>query len=252
MSARFPHELIDRIIDNLHDDLPTLRNVALVGRSCAPRTRVHLFHNVTIHKPQHLSVIDAILRRSPELCAVVRELKVASTPEVSLDDVLSTSLGRLPHLDALSLNQTRTVLSPDSECQLIRLCANLRSLELKSVPLTRWDDLRLLLVSPSLLMVRAREILGPETLPDEYKEPQVDVIMPSKVSVLHGYMSNLLWKCLHRPMMQGLDVEMCTSRERHRWIYLRVLSISEHNKPRTWCFTFDEETDVEDARGTHP
>jgi hypothetical protein len=82
-------------------------------------------------------VIDAIFRRSLELWAVVRELKVALTPEVSLDDVLATILGWLPHLDALSLDQTRVLLSWDVECQRMRLCANLHSLELKSIRLTR-------------------------------------------------------------------------------------------------------------------
>jgi hypothetical protein len=64
-------------------------------------------------------------------------------------------------------------------------------------------------------MARAREIMGPETLPNHCEEPYVGVIMPSKVSVLHGYMGNLLWRCLHRSMMQDLHVHMCTSQERH-------------------------------------
>ena len=46
---RFPSELLDSIVDHLHDTRRALERCCLVSRSWVPRTRKHLFANVTFH-----------------------------------------------------------------------------------------------------------------------------------------------------------------------------------------------------------
>ncbi|KAJ7156261.1 hypothetical protein C8R46DRAFT_1115533 [Mycena filopes] len=44
----FPPELVDRFIDNLHDDRHTLATCALVSKTWTPASRYHLFSRVTV------------------------------------------------------------------------------------------------------------------------------------------------------------------------------------------------------------
>lgn len=44
MAPEIPNELLDRIIDHLHNDFPSLKSWALVSKSWLPRARFHLFH----------------------------------------------------------------------------------------------------------------------------------------------------------------------------------------------------------------
>ena len=46
MSSSFPPEILDLIVDHLHDDPTTLRACCLASQSWIPRTRAHLFANV--------------------------------------------------------------------------------------------------------------------------------------------------------------------------------------------------------------
>ena len=46
MSSSLPPEILDLIVDHLHDDPTTLRACCLVSQSWIPRIRAHLFANV--------------------------------------------------------------------------------------------------------------------------------------------------------------------------------------------------------------
>jgi hypothetical protein len=90
----------------------------------------------------------------------------------------------------------------------VQLCASLHSLVLEDVSLMCWDDLRLLQISPLLLVVHARGIQGPETSPPSYGWSQREVL--SRISPLHGFMRNMLWRRLNTPAMRDLQVVMLT------------------------------------------
>ena len=51
---RLPPEMVDYIIDFLHDDRKTLKKCCLLSRSWVPRTRGHLFNEVKLDKPSSL------------------------------------------------------------------------------------------------------------------------------------------------------------------------------------------------------
>jgi hypothetical protein len=49
-----PAEMLDHVVDHLHDTRDTLRNCCLVSRSWIPRTRKHLFANVRLPTKERL------------------------------------------------------------------------------------------------------------------------------------------------------------------------------------------------------
>jgi hypothetical protein len=53
-SQSLPPEILDSIIDLLHDEPQTLQNCCLVAKSWIPRTRKHLFTEITIASPADL------------------------------------------------------------------------------------------------------------------------------------------------------------------------------------------------------
>jgi hypothetical protein len=51
---RLPAELLDYVVDHLHDTQDALKNCCLVSKSWVPRTRKHLFAGVWLRTPMHL------------------------------------------------------------------------------------------------------------------------------------------------------------------------------------------------------
>jgi hypothetical protein len=49
-----PPEILDSIVDLLHDDPKTLKNCCLASKSWVPRTRMHLFARIVFKCPAHL------------------------------------------------------------------------------------------------------------------------------------------------------------------------------------------------------
>ena len=49
-----PPELLDHIVDHLHDTQDALRNCCLVSKSWIPRTRKHLFADIAFHTTESL------------------------------------------------------------------------------------------------------------------------------------------------------------------------------------------------------
>ena len=53
-NPQIPPEILDHIVDNLHNEPDALRNCCLVAKSWIPRTRKHLFADVKFTSPEHL------------------------------------------------------------------------------------------------------------------------------------------------------------------------------------------------------
>jgi len=53
-NPRLPVEMLDHVVDHLHDTKRALRNCCLVSRSWIPRTRKHLFVEVKLQTKKHL------------------------------------------------------------------------------------------------------------------------------------------------------------------------------------------------------
>ncbi|KAK0225443.1 hypothetical protein IW262DRAFT_686803 [Armillaria fumosa] len=70
----YPQELIDKIVDHLHDSPCALKACSFVSHQFYSRTRVHLFRCVNCLKPETAQVFD-IARNSPDLLQCIRRVQ---------------------------------------------------------------------------------------------------------------------------------------------------------------------------------
>jgi hypothetical protein len=75
--ARLPPELIDWVIDSLHDDRATLKTCALVCRSWVPTSRHHLSSYLVISTETRQDLIAILCSTSCMIGPAVRELTLA-------------------------------------------------------------------------------------------------------------------------------------------------------------------------------
>ncbi|KAJ7777101.1 hypothetical protein B0H16DRAFT_948171 [Mycena metata] len=82
-----PQELVDAVLDNLHDDIPTLKACSLAARIFLTSARIHLFNKIEITPP--LATHDPsqqfydLLLSSPYIAPLVDELCIVLGPETS-------------------------------------------------------------------------------------------------------------------------------------------------------------------------
>ena len=80
-----PLELVDRIIDHLHDSPSDLRNCARVAKAFLPSSRLHLFYSISIdiYKILHRIVaLNSIIQQSPQIALCIRELRDIASHDV--------------------------------------------------------------------------------------------------------------------------------------------------------------------------
>ncbi|KAJ7178175.1 hypothetical protein C8R46DRAFT_1076042 [Mycena filopes] len=79
-----PQELIDIIVDNLHDDIPSLKSCALTARAFVGSAQIHIFHRVEINPPRDRNSASPtpcqklynLLVSSPHIAPLVTDLSV--------------------------------------------------------------------------------------------------------------------------------------------------------------------------------
>src|ERR1700722_5972684 len=102
--SHLPLELVDRIIDHLHDSPSDLRNCALVAKAFLPSSRLHLFYSISIdpYKILHrIGPLNSIIQQSPQIALCIRELCVYGGAAIWTPPqlpTLLTSLMALRHL----------------------------------------------------------------------------------------------------------------------------------------------------------
>lgn len=72
--ATLPVELVDRIIDFLHDDKKSLRSCSLVHRSWLDASRHHIFYTMEVNGKDGFSALLSFLQRSPSVLPYIKEL----------------------------------------------------------------------------------------------------------------------------------------------------------------------------------
>jgi hypothetical protein len=75
MGPHLPPEIIDRIIDHLHDNQADLRTCARVCRAWLTSSRFHLFYSISINSGPWRRMYRAV-QRSPDIALHVRELRL--------------------------------------------------------------------------------------------------------------------------------------------------------------------------------
>ncbi|KAF9000414.1 hypothetical protein BDQ17DRAFT_1359569 [Cyathus striatus] len=137
-SAYLPQELVDNILDHLHDDYQSLSSCSLVCRAWLPSSRLHLFskislkaaapHAPSIYPPQdRCRRLYRMLLRSPEIIPCIRELEICE------------GSGSSPHHpDARS---TTWVTTERSLTHLLQILTHLRRLDFSSQTVIYWTTL---------------------------------------------------------------------------------------------------------------
>lgn len=69
-------EVLDRIIDHLHEDDDDLRSCALVAKRWLPSSRFHLFRTTVIDSEEDLEWLSRQVRQNPSIGAVIRTLEL--------------------------------------------------------------------------------------------------------------------------------------------------------------------------------
>ncbi len=120
-SLSVPQELLDNILDFLHDDIPTLRTCSLVSHAFLPCSRYHIYSNVFI---VHIAELDlfreqytgqlyqcqnlaALLEYSPHVAPLVTRFRIHANSgimtdifdDISLSPIFIHSLRNLSHIE---------------------------------------------------------------------------------------------------------------------------------------------------------
>ncbi|KAJ6588098.1 hypothetical protein B0H19DRAFT_1097971 [Mycena capillaripes] len=75
MSFRhFPQELVDIIIDNLNDDIPSLKSCSVAARTFVTSARIHIFNTLEISSPDTCQKLHRLLASSPHIPPLVHAL----------------------------------------------------------------------------------------------------------------------------------------------------------------------------------
>jgi hypothetical protein len=130
-SSHLPQELVDHIIDHLHDDPPALSSCARVCRGWLPTSRHHFFakislkatsaHNGPAVPQERCKQLYAVLTQSPEITYNIRELEIcegsphhhhdhhpelSSTTWITTERTLTALFKMLTHLQRLDFSAT--------------------------------------------------------------------------------------------------------------------------------------------------
>ena len=102
MELEIPQEIVDRILDELQDDIPTLKICSLVSRSFLPTCRRHIYSTLDLmysNPAKHSGKIkfaEDILSRNPDIAPLIHHFKVTITRDFPIS--ILTQLSRLRSL----------------------------------------------------------------------------------------------------------------------------------------------------------
>ena len=96
VTMKLPQEIVDYILDFLHDDIDTLRFCALASREFLQTSRYHRFNGLKLSYSR-ISQFDALLRLSPDIAKAIRSLSL-----LIMTGFRWSELGFLTHLPALA------------------------------------------------------------------------------------------------------------------------------------------------------
>ncbi|TBU37482.1 hypothetical protein BD309DRAFT_876358 [Dichomitus squalens] len=100
---RFSVEVAELVVDQLSDDVPSLRNVALVCHELLPRARFHLFIHIGVRNREQMHALREFLGEAPYICPLVRCVTISTTDDelhsfTIFERVPVPLLTRLPNL----------------------------------------------------------------------------------------------------------------------------------------------------------
>ncbi|RDB19079.1 hypothetical protein Hypma_014399 [Hypsizygus marmoreus] len=103
-STGLPQELLDKIIDGLHDEPDALKPCALASRLLLERSQSHLFFTIRIHYPKASSRLLEVLKNNRRICQYIRELIVRKDESGLHDPDLIHVIRMLASLESLAIH----------------------------------------------------------------------------------------------------------------------------------------------------
>jgi hypothetical protein len=131
--VQLPQELVDYIVDFLHDSEKALQSCALASRACIYRAQAHLFSHIVLADKQTLWVKAQItFQKSPHLIRHIRRLDMCPR-NISSDTFAAICTLPLTHLRSAYISSPSFKLSPQSALGLQQLHSlpTLRDIELQ-------------------------------------------------------------------------------------------------------------------------
>ncbi|KAF7366882.1 hypothetical protein MSAN_00946900 [Mycena sanguinolenta] len=168
-----PQELVDIVVDNLRDDIPSLKSCAFAARTFLTSARCHIFRRIEIAPPKPKTTpssspcqnLLALLTSSPHLPPLVEELCIVSMGSSS-NEILE------PDKTSSIIKGPRSWIMTDDSLSLILPLLNLKRISLieNASPwgaAVRWNDvpyplytaLTATFCSPSLKAIHLRGII---------------------------------------------------------------------------------------------
>jgi hypothetical protein len=121
MTCIFPLEIVETILDFLAEDdegHSALKTCSLVCKAFLPLCRKHIFKSIVVHEKynsssstSHSSVLDRLLRETPEIADYVRKLDYSNLYEHSSLESL-TRISRLKSLTIRRIDWKETLIRP--------------------------------------------------------------------------------------------------------------------------------------------
>ena len=146
-----PQELVDHIIDHLHDDRLTLNNCSLVSRAWLPTSRLHLFAKVS------LTVSPTNTLAPTELCKRLHRLLSATPsliPNIRELDICEGLAGQPQTGPHGAIRSTTWVTTERTFPQLLKLLTHLQRVEFSGQSTLHWATL------PPSLQGALRHVFG--------------------------------------------------------------------------------------------
>ncbi|KAJ6455470.1 hypothetical protein C8R45DRAFT_1111495 [Mycena sanguinolenta] len=139
---RLPQELVDIIVDNIHDDIPSLGSCSLAARTFVNSARAHLFKKIQINPPGDppLSSCEKfyqLLSSSPHIAPLVEDLCIVTLSAVDLGTPI------IGDLDEEQMQQHQVSwITGDTTLSLVLPLLNLKRISLIETGEIDWDGLR--------------------------------------------------------------------------------------------------------------
>jgi hypothetical protein len=131
MVPSIPQEIIDKIIDSVHDhENNLLRTYSLVSRSFLYPSRKRLFAHITLLTQAQCQCILDLLIRHPYIQSFVKSLTIIYHPNPCIEDIIPAVLRLLLPVGSLSTLNFKVHVSPPADHEVLydwrELSGNLR------------------------------------------------------------------------------------------------------------------------------
>lgn len=202
MELEIPQEIVDRILDELQDDIPTLKICSFVSRSFLPTCRRHIYSTLDlmctdpVKHSDKMKFVEQVLVHNPDIAHLIHHFKIAIIGDSSI-----SILTQLSHLRSLTIQRGKFqwTCSVELESTIFTI---FQSNLLVSLTITDTCDLpvSVLCACPQLKILRLHNVT------DEKRReilPSLPVLMKGQLIHLDLTGSNTVipWliRCLHNP-----------------------------------------------------